>query len=1311
MNSLDPEDSGSRTPPRRGSASLRPSSMITDPPTVVTSNPSGASTHISDPSPMSDGVDRGDSGSYQDWMPKAGTRVGNYELGPPIGVGGMATVYVAQDLSLERTVALKILPPKSAQDTEVLQRFLLEGKAAARLDHPNIARIFALGHDGSFYFLAFEFVEGRTVRQWIDDVRRIEVSQALDWSIQTAMALAHADRRGVVHRDIKPSNLIVTPGGQVKLVDLGLARRYETQGQVDLTQSGTTLGTFDYISPEQARDPRNVDIRSDLYSLGCTMYHMLTGTPPFPGQNVVQKLLQHQEKSAPDIREINPDVPDSLADLIARLMSKSPADRPASAESCVREFETIRTELAERAAASNQNVEPNTLRGLLSWLVPATVLTGVITVGAWLASDPGRNDAARNDADNQATGPEVPVRSAPEVPESPPKPEPIVPRAIVAETGFRKPPTTYRVKDGASLAQALKESSPGSVIVLTEPGRYELRISELPILEKTDLTLRGETGIRPTIVAAIPGPDEPVANPPVTGLVRTRESRITIQNVTFDLSASTGSWLDSAIYAENSDLTLRDVLFLGDVSTNKTAGRFVRFGKSDFRDDSAWRPLRVENCRFLGNRAAISGRGSLDISIFDSAMLGSEPLVDIDETERETPWPCVIRIDHVNFQATAWTPVLELGNVAAALRVRNSVFAPKPGVQMILVSSRKPSRVDWFGRENLYGDMASFMESPRVEEEIVDFAAWSRSENSIREQSSLSTKRFVYWPVESVTLAMEGRWADAFAMNPGPWSETPVGVRAWSLAAGKTREVPSQTGANVAAIETKTDTGQERPARNGEVPENSELPLRTEPPVAAIASREPVEGSPIEPAPMPMPMQIEPDERAESKAAPAGGRAQNVANADTVKPPPFRKSAESELPRTVEANPKAADNRQRTGTVPDRPAENPAVEAADGVSNHAIRTAEEFVKALTEQGKPQGSTLTLAAGVVIKLDSLLTLGEGRWLISAEQGPVRPRIVFVGQNRALVENRARWTLEKAANLRLRGIDIDWDANESNGERLFDVATGTQVVLESCSLTSKLARPDLFLFAATHSQADDFDANSTARASVRLIDTFVRSSGGVLKCPAELRGDLELSGSLCVIGRPLVTTMAPERLEPSQSTRVQLNQSTLVLGASLATVHLGRTPLDRPQLEFQVRRSILAGNDRAESPLIEVQGGDPEDEVLDCVSWDGEEVAYHQWSTYRMDRNSISGMLARRQSREEWQLSHILQDHEPIHGDVDFSGGSFWAGGSKVWNAMPADFVIREGSPASGLGAKIDRLPRVNSQQVSRISSSDPDRTRP
>src|SRR5205807_1418825 len=140
----------------------------------------------------------------------------------------------------------------------------------------------------------------------------LSVSEAVHIVLQIAQALVHAADRGVVHRDIKPSNMIIRTDGRAKLVDMGLARRFERGQDTGLTQSGMTLGTFDYISPEQARDPRDVDVRGDLYSLGCTLFHMLSGRPPFPEGTVLQKLLQHQEEPPPEIRALNPDVPPEL---------------------------------------------------------------------------------------------------------------------------------------------------------------------------------------------------------------------------------------------------------------------------------------------------------------------------------------------------------------------------------------------------------------------------------------------------------------------------------------------------------------------------------------------------------------------------------------------------------------------------------------------------------------------------------------------------------------------------------------------------------------------------------------------------------------------------------------------------------------------------------------------------------------------------------------------------------------------------------------------------------------------------------------
>src|SRR5919202_6832599 len=234
----------------------------------------------------------------------------------------MGAVFRALDTRLERHVALKLLPPEQSGDPEVVQRFYQEGRAAAQLDHENIARVYTIGHDANHHYIAFEYIEGTTIRQRVERNGPLPLGEAINYTLQIAGALVHAAERGVVHRDIKPSNIIVTPQGRAKLVDMGLARRFERGGDDGLTQSGMTLGTFDYISPEQARDPRDVDARSDLYSLGCTLFHMVTGRPPFPEGTVLQKLLQHQEEPPPNVRSLNPLVPPELARIITKLLAK-----------------------------------------------------------------------------------------------------------------------------------------------------------------------------------------------------------------------------------------------------------------------------------------------------------------------------------------------------------------------------------------------------------------------------------------------------------------------------------------------------------------------------------------------------------------------------------------------------------------------------------------------------------------------------------------------------------------------------------------------------------------------------------------------------------------------------------------------------------------------------------------------------------------------------------------------------------------------------------------------------------------------------
>lgn len=253
-----------------------------------------------------------------------GRQLGHFELVEAVGAGGMAAVIRARDLDLGRTVALKILPPDMAVDPENVSRFRNEARAAAKLDHDNIARVYHCGDDQGLYFIAFEFVEGDNLRALMEaNGGTIPVAEGVSILLQVAAGLAHAHERGVVHRDIKPSNIIVTPDGRAKIVDMGLARSMDNKASGQITQSNVTLGTFDYISPEQALDPRSADIRSDIYSLGCTFYHAFTGHVPVPEGTAAKKLDAHKNQLPPDPRSYNPSIPDELAAVIGRMMAKN----------------------------------------------------------------------------------------------------------------------------------------------------------------------------------------------------------------------------------------------------------------------------------------------------------------------------------------------------------------------------------------------------------------------------------------------------------------------------------------------------------------------------------------------------------------------------------------------------------------------------------------------------------------------------------------------------------------------------------------------------------------------------------------------------------------------------------------------------------------------------------------------------------------------------------------------------------------------------------------------------------------------------
>lgn len=256
-----------------------------------------------------------------------GQQLDHFQLHELVGGGGMGAVFRASDTRLDRIVAVKVIP-NLGRDLETLRRFRVEAQSAAKLDHPHIARVYYVGETEAWSYIVFEYVEGVNLRDLVIRQGPLSIDDTVCYACQVAEALQHASERSVVHRDIKPSNVLVTSEGIIKVVDMGLARTTALdQSANDLTASGVTLGTFDYISPEQARDPRIADVRSDLYSLGCTMYYMLSGRPPFPEGTAMQKLLMHGSVQADDLRDFRDDISPDLSAIIRKLMAKKPVDR------------------------------------------------------------------------------------------------------------------------------------------------------------------------------------------------------------------------------------------------------------------------------------------------------------------------------------------------------------------------------------------------------------------------------------------------------------------------------------------------------------------------------------------------------------------------------------------------------------------------------------------------------------------------------------------------------------------------------------------------------------------------------------------------------------------------------------------------------------------------------------------------------------------------------------------------------------------------------------------------------------------------
>jgi serine/threonine protein kinase len=274
-----------------------------------------------------------------------GLILGQYVILDLIGQGGMGKVYKAQHRHMKRTVAVKILPPEMTTSSEGVHRFQQEVEAAARLIHPNVATAFDAGEDKKTHFLVMEFVEGSDLATVVTRRGKLPLAQAVDYILQAARGLAYAHSQGVIHRDIKPSNLMLDKQGTVKILDLGLARidrKQETLQQTlsrGLTQSGDVMGTVDFMSPEQAASSKRVDERTDIYSLGCTLFYLLVGHAVYEGDTLVERVLAHREKPIPSLKTLRADAPQSLVTVFRRMVAKKPELRFSSMKEVISAIE------------------------------------------------------------------------------------------------------------------------------------------------------------------------------------------------------------------------------------------------------------------------------------------------------------------------------------------------------------------------------------------------------------------------------------------------------------------------------------------------------------------------------------------------------------------------------------------------------------------------------------------------------------------------------------------------------------------------------------------------------------------------------------------------------------------------------------------------------------------------------------------------------------------------------------------------------------------------------------------------------------
>ncbi len=403
--------------------------------------------------------------------------IGKYRLLRHIGSGGMSSVYLAEHEMLHRRRAIKVLPKKRVNDSSYLDRFFREAKAIASLDHPNIVRAYDLDNEGDVHFLVMEYVSGRDLQTIVAADGPLDPDTVAKYVIQAARGLGFAHNEGLIHRDVKPANVLVDENGTVRILDLGLALFSRSDDpSLTIEHNENVLGTADYLAPEQALSSHDVDGRADIYSLGCTLYFLLSGHPPFPEGTLAQRIAKHQSRMPADIRKQRPDCPEDLVRICIKMIQKNPDHRFQTMGHVARALETWCKEHSQDEAGPLPRIVD----------VPQTAGAGRRRIGSSKKKTSGQSSTKR-DSGEPARGTEsdrpaaadqrVTAGTSRRADPATPRPDSAVPQAIDARPSSSK---ALRELDEGHRSDTVTPGKPSTVRVGEERGEADAEQPQSP---------------------------------------------------------------------------------------------------------------------------------------------------------------------------------------------------------------------------------------------------------------------------------------------------------------------------------------------------------------------------------------------------------------------------------------------------------------------------------------------------------------------------------------------------------------------------------------------------------------------------------------------------------------------------------------------------------------------------------------------------------------------------------------------------------------------------------------------------------------